>query len=197
MRFKTRGSHVRGKHLLAMMAVALTVAACTSAHGSTDHPTATTPTSGGLLLQGPTAPTEYVGLTTQIPIDRATFDAVSSRLFGAAAARGTYLPRPADRPGAAPLVGRAPHQRRPGRPDRHHADDRRHATHPHGHPRPRLARRRCHLHRHGDATLAQVEKIGSSNPTRLAPFRLEDRSTSASGGKLTLAVVFDPGAGPT
>jgi len=187
---------VRGKHLLAMAVVTLTLAACSSAHGSTDHPTGTTPTSAAALpLQGPTAPTEYVGLTTQIPIDRATFDAVASRLFGAAASRGTYL---RDLP-----IGQGLHLSSAAHPTS--ADqvaltvtmETTGATP----PTRTVARVPASLDDGAtfiatvDAALAQMEKVRASDLTRLAPFRLEYRSTSASGGKLTLAVVFDPTTG--
>ena len=77
------------------LALALVASGCSSDAGTANKATAVKAkakqaASGRLPLQGPTAPTEYVGLTTQIPVDRASFDRIASQLFGAEAAKGSY-----------------------------------------------------------------------------------------------------------
>jgi len=186
------------------LAVVLVLAA-----GCSSEPQAATQTGSGsgatpakaaaavLPLQGPTAPTEYVGLTTQLPIDRASFDTIASQLFGKQAAAGHYLKdldlgtglhlSSAAHPSSASQVALTVTMSTTG-----------------AKPPTRTVTRVPASLGHGatfistvDAALAQAASVKADDPSDLAPFRLEYRSTSAEGGKLTLSVVFDPATGST
>ena len=80
------------------MAAVVVVAGCSSDAGTSassgDAPARRA--AGGadaevVALRGPTSPTEHVGLTTQIPTDRASFDEIASQLFGEQASEGRHL----------------------------------------------------------------------------------------------------------
>ena len=75
------------------LAATLAVAACSSDgdERGVEADGATADEAGAEVtpLRGPSTPTEHVGLTTQIPIDRASFDETASALFGEEAAAGS------------------------------------------------------------------------------------------------------------
>jgi hypothetical protein len=148
-----------------------------------------------VALRGPTSPTEHVGLTTQIPTDRASFDETASQLFGADAAKGTYLDDLE--------VGAGLHLSSAEHPE---ADDQVALTvaldTTGAKPPSRTVARVPASTATGktfidavDAALAQTSKVSAEDPDGLAPWRIEYRSRSAQGGQVTVGVVFDPADG--
>ena len=159
------------------------------------HAAEGTDAAATLPLRGPTAPTEYVGLTAQVPIDRASFDAAASKLFGADASKGSYLDDL--------TVGAGLHLSSAAHPESSAevAVTVTMETTGAKPPTRTIARVPASLKEGGvfidtvDAALAQVDKVRKDDPGGLAPFRLEYRSRSAQGGSITVAVVFDPTTG--
>jgi hypothetical protein len=178
--------------------VVLLVAGCSSDAGTTassgDQPSkaASKGDAEVVALRGPTSPTEHVGLTTQIPTDRASFDAVASQLFGAEAAKGAYLDDLE--------VGTGLHLSSAKHPT---ADDEVALTvqldTTGAKPPTRTVASVPASTATGktfidavDAALAQTAKVSKEDPEGLAPWRIEYRSRSAQGGQVTVGVVFDP-----
>ena len=193
---------MRAEQWVALLAVVV-LAGCSSDAG----PTASSAKAGAtkakgaaaeaetVALRGPTTPTEYVGLTTQIPTDRASFDDISSQLFGADAAKGTYLEDLE--------VGTGLHLSSAEHPT---ADDQVALTvtldTTGAEPPTRTVASVPASTATGktfidavDAALAQTETVAAEDPGGLAPWRIEYRSRSAQGGKVTVGVVFDPETG--
>lgn len=187
-----------------MLAAALVLAGCSSAGGDdtaapTTAPAAATAgpagTEGPLPLRGPTAPTEHVGLTTRMPVDRVRFDEVASTLFGAEAAAGAHLEDL--EVGTGLHLSSAAHPTSSGqvaltvRLDTTGAEP----------PTRTVASVPASLATAGtfidavDAALAQVDRVRADDPEGLEPWRLEYRSRSALGGAVTVAVTFDPADG--
>ena len=148
-----------------------------------------------VALRGPTAPTEHVGLTTQILTDRASFDQISSQLFGEDAADGSYLEDLE--------VGTGLHLASAAHPK---ADDQVALTvtldTTGAKPPTRVVASVPASTATGktfidavDAALAQTEQVAKDDPDGLAPWRIEYRSRSAQGGAVTVGVVFDPDDG--
>ncbi len=163
------------------VAAVLVLAACSSDAG------------GGTAKTTDTPPTEYVGLTTQIPIDRAGFDKISTQLFGQT--EGVFLDDLE--------VGAGLHLSSAAHPD---ASDQvaltvaldttgaTPLTRTVAHVPASLATGKVFIDA-VDAALAQTEKVRADDPSGLAPWRVEYRSRSANGGKVTVGVVSDPAAG--
>ncbi len=183
------------------VALVVVVAGCSSDAGSTAAKgTATAKGSGEtasetVALRGPTSPTEFVGLTTQIPTDRDHFDQVASQLFGEDAADGTYLDDLE--------VGSGLHLSSAEHPD---ADDQVALTvqldTTGAEPPTRTVASVPASTATGktfidavDAALVQTDKVAKEDPGGLAPWRIEYRSRSAQGGKVTVGVVYDPATG--
>jgi len=179
----------------------LLVAGCSSDAGttaSTDDTTAKAKEGAAaetVALRGPTSPTEYVGLTTQIPTDRTAFDRISSQLFGEDAASGTYLKDLE--------VGSGLHLSSAEHPE---ADDEVALTvtmdTTGAEPPTRTVASVPASTGTGktfidavDAALVQTDKVAKEDPNGLAPWRIEYRSRSAQGGKVTVGVVYDPATG--
>lgn len=193
---------MRARKWVALAAVAV-LAGCSSSAGSgaAKHVDAKAVSTQAirqttLPLRGPTAPTEYVGLTTQVPIDRASFDAMASKLFGKDAAAGHYL--------SGLDVGSGLHVASSAHPtsSAEVAITVTMDTTGGAKPSPRVVTRVPASLKEGgvfidtvDAALAQMAKVKATDPGGLAPFRLEYRVHSAHGGSFTLAVVFDPATG--
>lgn len=176
----------------------LVVAGCSSDAGTTASSTKDTAAAEGggtteaVALRGPTSPTEYVGLTTQIPTDRERFDRISSQLFGEEAASGTYLDDLE--------VGSGLHLASAEHPK---ADDEVALTvtldTTGAEPPTRTVASVPASTATGktfidavDAALVQTAKVAEEDPEGLAPWRIEYRSRSAQGGKVTVGVVYDP-----
>jgi hypothetical protein len=190
------------KNWVALAAV-LVLAACSSDAGSTVASTTTAAKAAGtasssaqtVALRGPTMPTEYVGLTTQIPIDRASFDDTASKLFGADAAKGSYLENldvgtglhlaSSEHPTASDEVALTVTMETTGAkpPTRTVASV------------PASTATGSTFIDAVDAAMAQTDKVSKEDPDGLAPWRIEYRSRSAQGGKVTVGVVFDPDTG--
>jgi hypothetical protein len=145
-----------------------------------------------VALRGPTSPTEHVGLTTQIPTDRASFDEIASQLFGEQASEGRHLDDLE--------VGAGLHLSSAAHPT---ADDEVALTvaldTTGAKPPTRVVASVPASTATGstfidavDAALAQTEKVAKEDPDELAPWRVEYRSRSAQGGQITVGVVFDP-----
>ncbi len=183
-----------------VVAVAALVGACSSDAGTSSAPKTlaaadiTKTTAGAIALSRPSVPTEYVGLTSQIPIDRITFDKVASQVFGLQV-DGVYLDDL--------QVGQGLHLSSAHHPDNDGevaisvALDTTGAK-----PPSRLVARVPASRGAGkifldtvDAAMAQTDKVRADDPTGLAPWRIEYRSVSANGGKVTIGVVFDPAEG--
>jgi len=195
---------VRSKPFLLCAAVAalgLAAVGCAS-----DAPAATkaTAAAGGakaasatqLALRGPSVPTEFVGLTTQIPIDSSTFDTVAGPLFGTKAANGSYTKDLSL--GAGLHLSSEAH---PASADEVVLTVSMDVTGTATPPRRTVARVPASLSYGStfiatvDAALAQADKVKADDPNGTEPFRLEYRTTSAKGGKLTIAAVYDPATG--
>ena len=204
----TGGPFVRGKRLIALAAAAAVLAGCsTSASttkassdsgGSSAKAADATPakaTSKAVPLRSSSVPTEYVGLTTQIPTDRASFDDIASKLFGDSAGKGSYL---ADlEVGSGLHLSSAAHPKAEGEVALTVALDTTGAEP----PTRTVASVPASLTTGKvfidsvDAAMAQTDKVRAEDPTGLAPWRIEYRSRSAQGGKVTVGVVFDPKLG--
>ena len=193
---------MRTKRWLVVAAVLL-VAGCSSDARSRTSSTEDTTTAKAkegasaetVSLRGPTSPTEYVGLTTQIPTDRASFDEIASQLFGEDAASGAHLEDLE--------VGAGLHLSSAEHPD---ADDEVALTvtmdTTGAEPPTRTVASVPASTGTGktfidavDAALVQTEKVAKEDPDGLAPWRIEYRSRSAQGGKVTVGVVYDPETG--
>ena len=185
-----------------MLAIgAVLVAGCSSdgddaaADGSAAELEATAADAEVVPLRGPTAPTEYVGLTTQIPIDRASFDETASALFGDAAAHGAYLDgldvgtgltlSSAEHPDAEGEVAVTVELETTGA----EPPTRTVAVVP-----ASLTTGKTFIDA-VDAALARTEEVRAEDPADLAPWRIEYRSRSANGGSVTVGAVFEPDTG--
>lgn len=185
-----------------MMAV-LALAGCSSDAGGASSPTkastkGSTKAAAGaddaqvVALRGPSAPTEYVGLTTQIPIDRESFDDAAAKLFGEASAEGAYLDgldvgtgltlSSAQHPSADDEVAITVEMETTGAkpPTRTIASV------------PASTSTGKTFIDAVDAALVQTDTVAKDDPAGLAPWRIEYRSRSAQGGKVTVGVVYDP-----
>lgn len=192
---------MRNKRWVAVAALLL-VAGCSSDAGTTasSSKAASSSKKGAadaetVALRGPTSPTEYVGLTTQIPTDREQFDQIASQLFGEDAASGTYLDDLE--------VGAGLHLSSAEHPD---ADDEVALTveldTTGAEPPTRTVASVPASTATGktfidavDAALVQTAKVTEEDPDGRAPWRIEYRSRSAQGGKVTIGVVYDPATG--
>ncbi len=146
-------------------------------------------------LRSPAVPTEYVGLTTQIPTDRATFDTLASQLFGEDAGTGSFLDgldigtglrlSSAEHPSADGQVALTVDMDTTGAKP----------------PVRTIASVPASLGTGKvfidsvDAALAQTDVIRAEDPEGLRAWRIEYRSRSAQGGKVTVGVTFDPSDG--
>lgn len=198
---------MRGHRWLAATTVALVlagVAGCASDSGSDGSAApadeATTTTAPGddaevMALRGPGLPTEYVGLTTQMPIDRAGFDELASQLFGASAAEGSYL-APTEI-GTGLTLSSDAHPDAEGQVAMTVAMDTTGAE-----PVERTVAHVPASLTTGktfidvvDAALARTEEVQATDPDELRAWRLEYRATSAQGGTVHVGVTFDPADG--
>lgn len=185
----------------ALVAAAVLVAGCSSdpapTASSKEEPSGSSTEAAAetVALRGPTSPTEHVGLTTQIPTDRASFDELASQLFGADASEGTYLEDLE--------VGAGLHLSSAAHPD---ADDQValavELDTTGAEPPTRTVARVPASTATGktfidavDAALVQTAKVAEEDPGGLAPWRIEYRSRSAQGGEVTVGVVYDPAEG--
>lgn len=202
---------MRGKRLIALAAAAAVLAGCssdpattkagsTAGSGSSTKTADATPaaaTSKAVPLRSPAVPTEYTGLTTQIPTDRKSFDDIASKLFGEGAADGTYLDDL--EVGSGLHLSSAAHPKAEGEVALTVALDTTGAEP----PTRTVASVPASLTTGKvfidsvDAAMAQTDKVTKEDPTGLAPWRIEYRSRSAQGGKVVVAAVFDPKLGTT
>jgi len=148
-----------------------------------------------VALRASTSPTEYVGLTTQIPTDRAQFDEIASQLFGEDAAGGTYLDDL--EVGAGLHLSSAAHPKADDQVALTVALDTTGAE-----PPTRTVASVPASTGTGktfidavDAAMVQTAKMAEEDPDGLAPWQIEYRSRSAQGGKVTVGVVYDPASG--
>jgi hypothetical protein len=184
----------------AALVLALVVGACSGEPSTTgsEEPVETQVAVGGseeavLALRGPSAPTERVGLTAQLPIaDRAAFDEIATELFGEAAAEGELLDgleigagvrlSSAEHPEASDQVAIAVDLETTGA----EPAERRVAAVP-----ASLATGKTYIDA-VDAALAQTESVRADDPDGLRAWRIEYRSRSANGGSVVIGTVFDP-----
>lgn len=156
-------------------------------------PTEATVDAGDVVaLRGSTTPTEHVGLTSQIPIDRATFDEVASQLFGDDAAEGSYLEglevgtgltlSSAEHPESGDEVALTVAMETTGAEP---------PTRTVSHVPASLGTGKVFIDA-VDAAMAQMEAVRADDPDGLRPWRIEYRTTSANGGRVVVAVDADP-----
>ena len=180
-----------------MTAVALLLAGCAGSGESSGskepaEDTVAATDENVMALRGPGLPTEFVGLTTRMPVDRAGFDEIASKLFGADAAAGTHL-EPME-------VGTGLTLASDAHPD---ADDQvaltvglettgaEPAERTVAHVPASLTTGKTFIDA-VDAALAQTEAVEAEDPEELRAWRIEYRSRSAQGGLVHVGVVFDP-----
>jgi hypothetical protein len=156
---------------------------------------AATATSVALPLRAPGVPTEFVGLTTSIPIDRAGFEEVASQLFGAEADAGTYLT--AQDLGSGLTLGSAAHPEAGDQVALTVAMETT-GTEPVERTIARvpasIATGRTFIDA-VDAAFAQTAAIERDDPDGRRAWRLEYRTRSAQGGTVHVGVVYEPDEG--
>jgi hypothetical protein len=148
-----------------------------------------------MSLRGPGLPTEFVGLTTQMPVDREQFDEIASQLFGADAAEGSYLE--GLEVGSGLTLSSAAH---PDASDQVALEVQLDTTGTE--PVERTVARVPASLTTGktfidavDAAMVQTETVAAEDPEGLRAWQIEYRATSAQGGKVHVGVVFDPADG--
>ncbi|MCB0970710.1 MAG: hypothetical protein KDA97_04215 [Acidimicrobiales bacterium] len=181
------------------LAATLAVAACSSDgdERGVEADGATADEAGAEVtpLRGPSTPTEHVGLTTQIPIDRASFDETASALFGEEAAAGSYLD--GLEVGTGLTLSSAAHPDAEGEvaitvdleTTGAEPPTRTVAAVP-----ASLTTAKTYIDA-VDAALARTEEVRAEDPDELSPWRIEYRSRSANGGAVTIGAVFEPDTG--